>query len=197
MTPVRALLAAAAALLLGAAPALADGTVLRAKGCGGKIFVAGGDGYSVLVGSEPGVVEDGDKLTGDIDRIGFGSFYIVRSGRQFSASVEEHNLSKSDVTVRIAASCRSAADYRVTSGQVERAAGCGNKIFVNTPEGYAVIELLAGGVVAVGDTLRGDFSKAGRATVRNPQTGAELVVFVDDFGLPKSAEARKVAESCH
>jgi hypothetical protein len=84
----------------------------------------------------------------------------------------------------------------MTSGQVERAAGCGNKIFVDTPRGYTVLELLAGGIIAVGDTLEGDFNKAGRATVKNPKTGGEYVVFVDDFQLPKSAAARKVAESC-
>jgi hypothetical protein len=59
-----------------------------------------------------------------------------------------------------------------------------------------VLERLAGGIVAVGDTLDGNFNKAGRATVRNPQTGAEIVVFVDDYQLPKSAEMRKVGESC-
>jgi hypothetical protein len=59
-----------------------------------------------------------------------------------------------------------------------------------------VLERLAGGIVAVGDTLDGNFNKAGRATVRNPQTGTEIVVFVDDFQLPKSAEMRKIGESC-
>jgi hypothetical protein len=84
----------------------------------------------------------------------------------------------------------------LTSGQVERADGCRGKIFVNTPQGYAVLELLSGGIVANGDTLSGEFNRPGRATVRNPQTGGEFVVFVDDFQLPKSAEARKVAENC-
>jgi len=99
--------------------------------------------------------------------------------------------------VRIAASCRSQTAYNLTSGQVERADGCGNKIFVNTPQGYAILELLSGGVIASGDTLTGDFNRAGRATVKNPQTGAGFVVFVDDFQLPKSAATRKIAESCH
>jgi hypothetical protein len=195
MLPLRFPLAALV-LLAGIAPAHADGTVLRAKGCGDKVFVAGDNGYSVLRTSDPGVAQDGDRITGDTDRIGFGSFIVAGSGRYFSASIDERGLSKSEVTERIAASCRTAAAGAATSGQVERAENCGGKIFVNTPAGYAILERLAGGVIATGDTLAGDFNKAGRATVRNPKTGAEFVVFVDDYQLPKSAEARKVAESC-
>jgi hypothetical protein len=195
MTLIRALFFAAVALL-GAAPAYADGTVLRAKGCGDKIFVASENGYSVLAGAGQGVAGDGDKVVGEVDRIGFASFYDPKSGSRFSASIDERGLSKAEINQRIAASCRSATAYGETSGQVERAAGCGNKIFVSTAQGYAVLERLAGGIVAVGDTLNGNFNKAGRATVRNPQTGAEIVVFVDDFQLPKSAELRKIGESC-
>jgi hypothetical protein len=195
MTLTRALFFAAVALL-GAAPAYADGTVLRAKGCGDKIFVASESGYSVLAGAGQGVAGDGDKLVGEVNRIGFASFYDPKSGSRFSASIDERGLSKAEINQRIAASCRFATAYGATSGQVERAAGCGNKIFVSTAQGYAVLERLAGGIVAVGDTLDGNFNKAGRATVRNPQTGTEIVVFVDDFQLPKSAEMRKVGESC-
>jgi hypothetical protein len=186
----------ATALLAATWPALADGTVLRAKGCGDKVFVATENAYSVLIASELGVAADGDKLVGNTDKLGYSSFFIPRSGRRFSASVDERGLSKSEVTTRIAASCHSAAGERLTSGQVERAAGCGNKIFVNTDQGYAVLERLAGGLVYVGDTLTGDFSRAGRATVKDHQTGAELVVFVDDFELPKSAAQRKITASC-
>jgi len=195
MTLTRALFFAAVALL-GAAPAYADGTVLRAKGCGDKIFVASESGYSVLAGAGQGVAGDGDKMVGEVNRIGFASFYDPKSGSRFSASIDERGLSKAEINQRIAASCRFATAYGATSGQVERAAGCGNKIFVSTAQGYAVLERLAGGIVAVGDTLDGNFNKAGRATVRNPQTGTEIVVFVDDFQLPKSAEMRKVGESC-
>jgi hypothetical protein len=194
---LRIFLLAAAALLSVTAPALADGTVLRASGCGNKIFVASDNGYSVLVTSEQNAAKDGDKLVGDVDRIGFGSFLISESGRRFSASIDERGLSRADITARIAASCHSPTEYNLVSGQVERAENCGGKIFVNTPQGYAILEQLSGGVIATGDTLSGNYNKAGRATVRNPQTGAEYVVFVDDFQLPKSAEARKVAESCH
>ena len=188
---------ATAALVGIAAPAFADGTVLRAKGCGDKIFAGSENGYSVLIASQPGAIDDGDTIVGDLNRIGFGSFYDSKSGRPFTASIDERGLSKSEVGVRIAASCRSQTAYNLTSGQVEHADGCGNKIFVNTPQGYAVLERLSGGIVANGDTLTGDFNRAGRATVKNPKTGAELVVFVDDFQLPKSAAARKIAESCH
>jgi hypothetical protein len=196
MTPTRVLLFAAAALLGAAAPAFADGTVLRARGCGDKVFVAGENGYSALEAAETGITDDGDKLVGNIDRLGYASFFLPQSGRRFSASVAETGLNKSEVTARIAASCRSATGDRLTSGQVERAAGCGNKIFVNTDAGYAVLERLAGGLVYVGDTLTGNFSRAGRTTVADRQTGAELVVFVDDFALPKSAAQSKITQSC-
>lgn len=178
-------------------PAFADGTVLRAKGCGDRIFVKGESAYSVLIASQRDAADDGDTIVGDIDRIGFASFYDSKSGRRFSASVDERGLDKSVIATRIAASCRSQTAYNLTSGQVEHASGCGNKIFVNTPQGYAILERLSGGMIANGDTLTGDFNRAGRATVKNLQTGTEYVVFVDDFQMPKSAAARKIAESCH
>ena len=186
----------ASLIALLAGPALADGTVMRAKGCGDKVFVTTENGYSVLAASETGVAADGDKVIGDTGKIGFGSFYLPDKGRHFTASVDERGLSKSEVATRVAASCRAASGERLTSGQVERAAGCGNKIFVNTTEGYAVMERLAGGVVSAGDTLTGNFSRPGRATVKDRQTNSELVVFVDDFQLPKSAAQRKIAEAC-
>jgi hypothetical protein len=176
---------------------LADGTVLRAKGCGDKVFVStGNDSYSVLIANEGNVANDGERVIGGADKLGFSSFYLPDSGRHFFASVDAFGLSKSDVTTRIASSCRAVNGERVTSGQVERAAGCGNKIFVNTDEGYAVLERLAGGAVYAGDTLTGNFSRAGRTTVKDRQTNGELVVFVDDFQLPKSAAQRKITESC-
>ena len=177
-------------------PAFADGTVLRAKGCGDKVFVSTDNGYSVLIASETGVADDGDKIVGNTDGFGFTSFYLPDKGRRFSASVDARNLGKAEVTSQIAAYCRAVGGERLTSGQVERAAGCGNKIFVNTNEGYAVVERLAGGLVYAGDTVTGDFSRPGRATVKDRQTNAELVVFVDDFQLPKSAAQRKIVESC-
>src|SRR5579872_3080922 len=125
---MRTLLVAALVLLAFVAPALADGTVLRAKGCGDKVFVATDHGYSVLEATELGIAQDNDKLIGNTDTIGYQSFFIPESGRRFSASVDETGLGKSEVTARIAASCRSAAVERVISGQVERAAGCGTKI---------------------------------------------------------------------
>ena len=169
---------------------------MRAKGCGDKAFVSGEKGYSVLQVSELGIVGDGDTVAGPTDQLGFGSFLIPQSGRRFSADVAETGLSKSEITTRIATSCRSASVVREVSGQVERAAGCGNKIFVNTPQGYTVLERLAGGLVYAGDTLVGDFTRAGRTTAKDRQTGAELVVFVDDFQLPRSAAQRKIGESC-
>ncbi len=193
---IRVVILVTIALLAAAAPAFADGTVLRAKGCGDKIFVSTDNGYSVLEPTELGVADDGDKLIGKTDTLGYQSFFIAPAGRHFSASVDETGLSKSEITERIAASCRSAAAERLISGQVERSTGCGNKIFVDTEEGYAVLERLAGGLVYPGDTLVGDFTRAGRTTAKDNQTGAALTVFVDDFELPKSAAQRKIAESC-
>jgi hypothetical protein len=196
MTLPRVIFFALVALFSAAVPAHADGTVLRAKGCGDKVFVASDNGYSVLVASDRDVAEDGDRLLGDVGRIGFASFYIPKTGRRFSASIDERRLSKSEITQRIAVSCRAPNAENLAAGVVERAPGCGNKIFVNTNQGYAVMERLAGGLVYVGDTLSGDFNKAGRATVKDKQTGAALIVFVDDFQLPKSAAERKIAASC-
>jgi hypothetical protein len=193
---MRAFSLAALMLLMTAAPALADGTVFRAKGCDGKVFVSTGRGFSVLRTTEIDVADEGDRLVGDTDKIGYASFFIPQSDRRFSAMVEETGLSKSDVTARVAAICRTAAAERQISGQVERSTGCGNKIFVDTVEGYAVLERLAGGLVYPGDTLTGGFTHAGRTTVKDKQTGADLVVFVDDFALPKSAGQRKITESC-
>ncbi|MBV8776985.1 MAG: hypothetical protein JO258_07295 [Alphaproteobacteria bacterium] len=184
------------ALLALAPPALADGTVLRASGCGDKLFVASERAYSVLRASEHNVAADGERLLGDLEHIGFGTFFVPHTGRRFSATVDERGLTKSEVDQRIVTACRGANAANQASGQVERAPGCGNKIFVNTAQGYAVLERLAGGLVYVGDTLSGDLNKAGRATVKDRQTGSELVVFVDDFALPRSAAARKIASTC-
>lgn len=196
MTTKALLLFAAVLLLTAAAPAFADGTVLRAKGCGDKIFVTTEHGYTVLRATELGVADDGEPIVGNTDRIGYGSFFLPRSARRFSAAVDETGLDRSEITQRIAVGCRAATGQTPASGQVERAAGCGNKIFVNTDRGYAVLERLAGGLVYVGDTLTGNFTRAGRTTVKDHQTGAELVVFVDDVELPKSAAQRKIAQSC-
>lgn len=194
MTPLRILVFFAA--LLAALPALADGTVLRVSGCGDKVFVSNQSAFSVLVGAQPGATSDGDKLIGPTERLGFASFYIPQSGRRFSASVDEAGLTKNEVTQRIAATCHAVPGNRIISGYVERAAGCGNKIFVNTLEGYVVMERIAGGVVYAGDTLIGNFGRAGRTTVKDHMTNEELIVFIDDFQLPKSAAQRKITDSC-
>src|ERR1700733_15859994 len=125
MPLIRALFFAAVALLA-AAPAYADGTVLRAKGCGDKIFVASENGYSVLAGAGQGVAGDGDKLVGEVDRIGFASFYGPKSGRRFSASIDERGLSKAEINQRIAASRGCRTSYCETRGQGESAAGPGS-----------------------------------------------------------------------
>ena len=67
---------------------------------------------------------------------------------------------------------------------------------MNTPQGYAVLERIAGGVVADGDTLTGNFNRPGRATVQDRQSNSSLVVFVEDLWLSKSATERKMTASC-
>jgi lysine/ornithine N-monooxygenase len=85
-----------------------------------------------------------------------------------------------------------ATGYRVDIGKI----GFLDPALRAAPQGYVVLERLAGGLVYSGDTLVGDFTRAGRTTAKDRQTGAELVVFVDDFQLPRSAAQRKIGESC-
>jgi hypothetical protein len=184
------------AALLGAAPALADGEVTRTKGCGEKIFVSSVKGYSVLSATGEGMVKDGDMLIGDLESIGHVAVYDKTSGRNVFVMIEEHGLDKSQVTQRIAAACRLEVANTFTSGQVMRTRGCGNKIFVDATNGFAVLERIAGGIVNEGDTVSGNFNRAGRATVQVKPSGITLTVFVDDFELSRSAIRRKIAETC-
>jgi hypothetical protein len=193
---LRCALGAAFAALLGAAPAHADGEVTRAKGCGEKIFVSSVNGYSVLSGSAEGMVKDGDMLVGDLELIGHAAIYDKTAGRNVFVMIEEHGLDKSQITQRIATACRSEVANTFTSGQVMRTRGCGNKIFVDATNGFAVLERIAGGIVNEGDTVSGNFNRAGRATVQVKQSGVTLTVFVDDFELSRSAVRRKIAQTC-
>jgi hypothetical protein len=118
------------------------------------------------------------------------------TGRSISAIVEDRGLDKAEITQRIAVHCRSLLASSFTSGRVERAIGCGNKFFVNTPQGYALLERLAGGIVNEGDDVQGDFNKAGRATILNRQSGATLTVFVADYRLSASAASHAMARHC-
>lgn len=185
-----------AGLAVAAVPAWADATVTRASGCGPRIFAASEKGYSVLVASAAGEAADGDQLTGDVDRIGHVTLLDRTSGRTISAVVEERGLDKNDLGLRIAVHCRAPLTNAFASGRVERSVGCGNKIFVNTPKGYAVLERIAGGVANEGDTLTGNFNRAGRATVQNGQTGSAITVFVDDFEMSRSLYQRQIDRSC-
>jgi hypothetical protein len=184
------------AALLGAAPAHADGEVTRAKGCGEKIFVSSVNGFSVLSGPGEGMVKDGDMLVGDLELIGHAAVYDKTAGRNVFVMIEEHGLDKSQITQRIAAACRSEVANTFTSGQVMRTRGCGNKIFVDATNGFAVLERISGGIVNEGDTVSGNFNRAGRATVQVKQSGITLTVFVDDFELSRSAIRRKIAATC-
>lgn len=181
--------------LLAVGTASADGTVYRAIGCGGYVFVSAPSGYSMLV-TDGGGVKDGDSLSGNVEQIGHPALYDTTAGRALFGQVAERRLTKGEADQRIAIRCRSPLGDTLASGYVSRAAGCGNKIFVNTPQGYAVLERIAGGIVADGDTLSGNFNRPGQATVEDRQAGSRLVVFVEDLWLPKSAAERKMAASC-
>jgi len=174
----------------------ADGTVTRAKGCGDRIFASTTHGSSELVGTGEGAVADGDELTGELETIGHVVLYDKTAGHNVVAIIEAYGLDKAQVTQRMQLNCRSLVANTFTSGQVLRTNGCGNKIFVDTVKGFAVLERIAGGLVFEGDTLTGDFNRAGRATVQDKQTGGILTVFVDDFQLAKSAIQRKIQASC-
>jgi hypothetical protein len=198
---MRLLSRAACALLLllpliGAGPAHADGTVYRASGCGDRIYVATRAGYSVLLTDGASGVKDGDALRGDVETIGHPILFDTSAERSVFGEVAERQLTLSDVTRRVAAHCRSPLGETIASGYVSRAAGCGSRIFINTPQGYAVLERIAGGIVADGDTLVGNFNRPGQATVEDRQSGTSLVVFVEDLWLPRSAAERKIAASC-
>lgn len=189
----------AAALLAAPTPGRADGTVVRAKGCGDKIFVSTvGTNFSVLTatGSNSGIA-DGDLLVGDVEKIGFSMLYDRNAGRSVTAIVEDHQLDRAHINQRIAIACRTAVSSAFANGTVSRANGCGNKIIVNSEKGYAILERLSGGIVAEGDQVSGDFNQAGRATIKDEQTGGILTVFVDDFQLSRSAAGRKIPTLCH
>jgi hypothetical protein len=180
---------------LGSIPARADGTVYRVAGCTEYIFVNTQSGYSVLRGSTSGI-KDGDVLTGNVERIGQAVLFDQTAGRSVFAQISELRLSLPEITQRTATRCRSPLGAALISGFVSRANNCGNNIFVNTPQGYAMLERITGGIVADGDRLTGDFNKPGRATVKDEQSNATLVVFVNDLWLSKSAAERKMTAAC-
>jgi hypothetical protein len=190
-------LAIVALAVVASGPARADGTVFRADGCGDKIFVTSTTGYSILSGIGGTGVADKDELVGNVDGIGHTELYDRTKGFNFSAEIEERRLSQQDVTPRVAIACRGENANALANGSVARAEGCGNRIFVETPQGYAVLDRLAGGMVGKDDQVSGDFNKAGRATLKDKQTGSELTVFVEDFMLSRAAANRKMTALCN
>jgi hypothetical protein len=184
------------AAIAAAAPARADGTVYRAQGCGDIIFVSTPNGFSVLQTNAGQGIKEGDQLRGNVEQIGHPILFDETQGRSVFAIVAERHLSRTEVTGRIAARCRSPSGDIARSAYVSRAAGCGNKIFVNTPQGFAVMERITGGVVADGDTLVGNFTRPGRTTVQDRQSGSSLVVFIEDVYLSRSAAERRMTASC-
>ncbi|HZT87456.1 MAG TPA: hypothetical protein VFA12_05755 [Stellaceae bacterium] len=187
---------AAAASLAWAGTALADGTVLRALGCGDKFFVSTAQGYSVLTlvaGSAPA---DGDELVGNVSNIGHPVLYDKTANRQITAIVEDRWLDKPEVERRMLVECRSAAGASYGSGVVSRAEGCGNKIFVDTDQGVAILDRVAGGRIAKGDSVSGNFNRPGRAILYDRQTGIYVTVFVDDYQVSRAAAAARMTAYC-
>lgn len=194
LVPGLAILALALAV---SGAARADGTVFRATGCGDKIFVTSSTGYSVLSGIGGSGVADKDEIVGNVDGIGHTQLYDRTKGFNFSAEIEERRLSQEDVTPRVATACRGENANALATGSVVRADGCGNRLFVSTAQGYAVLDRLAGGVIGKDDQVSGDFNKPGRATLKDKQTGSELTVFVEDFMLSQAAANRKMTMLCN
>lgn len=182
--------------VLAAWPARADGTAFRAAGCGDKLFVTSLNGFSVLTGIGGSGVADKDELIGKVDGIGHTQIFDKTKGFNFSANVEEARLSREAVMPKVAVSCRGQYVNGLASGQVVRSDGCGNRIFVSAPQGFAVLDRLAGGMVGKDDELTGDFNKPGRATVKDKQTGSTLTVFVEDYRLSRAAADRKMTALC-
>src|SRR5581483_5053334 len=107
------------------------------------------------------------------------------SGRHFAAVVEAHGLSRGEFAQRAAGLCRDAAQpYGFATASVVRSEGC------------ASLDRLAGGTVYKDDSLSGDFNKPGRARVTDKQTGATLIVYVEDYRLDRSAAERRMRALC-
>ncbi len=193
--PVRCALFALAVLCWPAA-AHADGVIYRVAGCGSYLFVSTPNGYSVLTGDGFSGLKEEDALTGDLDRIGMPMLFDRTAGRSVFAQVVDRHLTLPEITQRIAVRCRAPLADAMTSGSVSRATNCGNKIFVNTPQGYTVMVQISGGTIAEGDILSGNFNKPGRANVTDRQTAMSMVVFVQDLWLSKTAADRKMATAC-
>jgi hypothetical protein len=194
--PLRCVLALFACSLLVAPAARADGTVYRAKGCGDYVFVATTTGFSVLVTNGTEGIKDGDNLKGEVEQIGHPMLLDTNSAQSVFAQVTELHLTPAEIVQRVRVRCREPQGDTFTSGYVSRTNGCGSRIFVNTKQGYAILDRIAGGVVADGDTLSGNFNRPGRITVEDQQSGSRLVVFVEDVWLSKSAVERRITASC-
>ncbi len=193
----RAIAAAAALVAAAASQAHADGTVARAAGCGDRLFVGTVNGYSLLSGVGGLHIAERDELVGEVDKPGYTQLYDKTSGRHFAAVVEAHGLSRGEFAQRAAGLCRDAAQpYGFATASVVRSEGCGSRIVVSGPQGFAILDRLAGGTVYKDDLLSGDFNKPGRARVTDKQTGATLIVYVEDYRLDRSAAERRMRALC-
>jgi hypothetical protein len=185
-------------ILLLPAVARADGDVVRASGCGDRVFVSSPSGYSTLeISSEPGVVVEKDHLVGNVESIGHVMLFDETSARTVSAVVEDSALSKGQLVGRIAARCREPLSMESTTATVDRVKGCNGKAFVATPEGFAELELVSGGSIAEGDHLVGKINRLGRVELRHQEADGTVNVFVDNYRLSQTTVERLIATNCH
>lgn len=180
-------------LLLPSVIAHADGTVLRAKFCGNLLFVSTTHGVSVLELSSPREIAAGDYLVGEVEKIGHTSVFDRTAGLTFQI-VTEHRLSEWDTSAHIATYCHEPQPEAKSIGTVS--AVCQGKTIVDTPEGFAVLEVISNGIAAKGDHLVGLINRIGRTTVLNKDSGATISVFVDDIMLSRAALQRKSPKDC-
>ncbi len=87
-------------------------------------------------------------------------------------------------------------DEKGTEGQVVYfKSGCPYFI-VNTILGYAVLGLVDGKSIRVGDILAGDFESYGMRNIYNSSRGANLNVMVENFWLSKNRAMEIYYEKC-
>jgi hypothetical protein len=166
-------------------------------GCGDKLFVSSQHGYSMLQLTSTAKLNVGDVLNGDVEKIGYVSLFDTGTGERFSAIVQEPFLSDADLASKVAITCRPPRPLGPAVAVVTRAMGCRTKLFVLAPNGYAMLDRLAGGgVVVKGDHLTGDFNKPGRAVMEDTDNHTPITVFVQDYMLSRSAVANRIAAYC-
>jgi hypothetical protein len=84
----------------------------------------------------------------------------------------------------------------MASGYVFRVAGCGDRILVQTANGYSVVQVLSATDVNVSDLLQGRLESLGRGQAVNNSTSKTMEVFVEESMLQKSAIDNRIQRFC-